>query len=450
MQFCGSLVAQNSDSERSFMPSFSPNFSETNSMKLHRRTCLKAAGVSVALPAMDAMSSANAATSVAEATPQRMVTICTTLGLHAPSLFPAKTGADYELTEYLKPLADHRKQMTLFSGLSHPDQAGANGHSSQMTWLTAARHPGLGGFRNSISVDQFVREKLGYVTRFPSLSLSTNGTSSQSYTRSGVMIPAEYRPSVVFQNLFMQGQPDEVKRQKQKLTDGQSILDSLGDQTRRLRKKISAADAKRLDEYFSSIRSTENQFVQASEWLNRPKPQVDSNQPSDIANDSDLIGRMQLLMQLVPLVVQTDSSRMISIVVHGRSDVPLVDGVSVDHHNLSHHGQDEEKIAQLKRIESKVMHGFADLLTGLSAKEEQGRSLLDGTMVLFGSNLGNANAHDWRNLPIIAAGGDFNHGRYVAYDKDDNKPLSNLFVSMLQKLNIETDHFATSTGRLTF
>lgn len=414
-------------------------------MQLHRRTFLKAAGVGVALPSLEAMNPAFAAETSA---PKRMVTICTTLGLHAPALFPEKPGADYKVTEYLKPLDDHRDHFTLFSGLSHPDQAGASGHSSQMTWLTAARHPGLGGFRNSISVDQFVKERLGYVTRFPSLSLSTNGTNSQSYTRGGVMIPAEWRPSIVFQNLFLQGEAREIKKQRERLNDGRSILDSLTEQTRSLRNRISVADKKRLDEYFESIRKTENQFHEANAWLDRPKPKVKAEKPQDVSNESDLIGRMKLLMELVPLIVQSDSTRMISIVVHGRNDVPPVDGVSVDHHNLSHHGQDEDKINQLKKIESEVMSSFGSLLNSLKTKKENSGSLLDSTMVLFGSNLGNANAHDWRNLPVIAAGGDFKHGRYIAYDKDNNTPLCNLFVSMMQKMGVKTDKFASSTGTL--
>ena len=157
--------------------------------KLNRRTFLRAAGVAVALPALDAMVpdpvSAAAMGNFGidpDAPAKRMIMICTSLGLHGKSLFPETTGKDYKLTPYLSHLKDHRDDFTIFSGLSHPDQTGADGHSSQLTWLTSARHPGLGGFRNSISVDQFVREKLGYVTRFPSIALATGGQNSQSYT----------------------------------------------------------------------------------------------------------------------------------------------------------------------------------------------------------------------------------------------------------------------------
>ena len=401
----------------------------------------------MALPLLESMSPIAFAQQHNNA-PKRMVMICASLGLHSPSLFPKTTGSDYESTPYLDLLKDHRENFTIFSGLSHPDQAGSDGHSSQMTWLTAARNPGLGGFRNSISVDQYVREKLGFVTRFPSITLGTAGNTSQSYTRSGVMIPAEHRPSVLFEKMFMQGKPYEVKLQKQLMSDGQSILDSLADQTRALQKKVSSADRERLDEYFESLRKAENQFNQADAWLDKPKPKVDAKQPKDIDKNNDLIGRTNLLMELVPLIVQTDSSRMVTILVQGRNDIPEVKGVTIDHHNLSHHGQDEEKIQQLTKIETELMKSFGKLIGGLKAKKENEGTLLDNTMVMFGSNLGNANAHDWRNLPILLAGGDFKHGRHVGFDKDDNTPLCNLFVSMLQKAGIETDRFGSSSGSL--
>ena len=165
---------------------------------IQRRTFLRATGVALALPLLESMTPLAFAREQVDA-PKRMVMICSSLGLHGPSLFPQKTGANYESTPYLDLLKGHRDEFTLFSGLSHPDQAGADGHSSQLTWLTAARNPGLGGFRNTISVDQIVREKIGQATRFPSISLSTSGATSQSFTRGGVMIPAEHRPSALFQ-----------------------------------------------------------------------------------------------------------------------------------------------------------------------------------------------------------------------------------------------------------
>jgi hypothetical protein len=418
--------------------------------RFNRRSFLQAAGVTISIPALEALAPTRALASLAAAPPKRLITICSTLGLHAPSLFPKSAGKDYEITPYLKHLADHRERFTLFSGLSHPNQAGKDGHSSQMTWLTAAENPGLAGFQNTISLDQLAAEKLGYVTRFPSLTLSTDGGGSQSYNRSGVMIPAEHRPSKVFSDMFLQGKEYEIKRQRKLLGEGRSILDLVGGQAKKLQRKVSANDQKRLEEYFNSIREAEKSLEEADAWVGRPKPETESKLPPDIEKDNDLIGRTNLLMKLLPLIVQSDSSRVISVTLHGRNDVPVVEGVKEDHHNLSHHGQDEKKIAQLMRIETELMKSFGNLISSLDEKKEGGNSLLDNTMIVFGSNLGNANAHDWRNLPIIAAGGNFNHGQFVKFDSDNNTPLSNLYLTMLQNIGVEVDRFGTSTSTLTW
>lgn len=424
--------------------------------KLNRRTFLRSAGVAIALPTLDAMAPVRSALAAgvfadqSNVPQQRMILICTSLGLHGPSLFPDSIGRDYKTTPYLEYLKDHRDDFTVFSGLSHPDQSGADGHSSEMTWLTSARHPGLGGFRNSISVDQYVRERLGYVTRFPSIALSTSGQNSQSYTGGGVMVPAEYRPSALFERLFLEGKPHEIARQKQKLSDGKSILDSIGRQSRQLHKRVSSADRERLEEYFTSLRSAENHFQKAEQWIDRPKPIVDAEAPQDIKEDNDIIGRTKLMFDLIPLILQTDSSRVITFLIQGRGDVPPIDGVTMDHHNLSHHGQDEAKIEQLTKIETELMKSLGGLIGSLKSKTESENRLLDNAMVLFGSNLGNANSHDWKNLPIVVAGGRFKHGSHVAYDPEDNTPLSNLFVAMMQKMKLETDTFGSSSGTLSW
>lgn len=413
---------------------------------ISRRDFLRGTGVALALPFLDAMwpQRAGAAASATTA-PKRMVAICTSLGIYGPALFPKETGREYASTPYLDLIKDHRNDFTVFSGLSHPDQAGADGHSSEMTWLTSARHPGLGGFRNTISVDQFVAEKIGVETRYPSLSLGTSYTS-QSHTRSGVMIPAEAMPSKVFAKLFIDGQAWEVEQQMRKLREGHSIMDAVNEEAKRFSARVGAADRDKLDEYFTSVREMEERLVKTEEWAKKPKPKVDAQPPQDIKEEADLIGRMQLIFELVPLALQTDSTRLITILVQGRGDVPPINGVSMDHHNLSHHGQDPEKIKQLELIETAQMGALNKLFTALKQKTEGGAPLLDNTMVLYGSNLGNANSHDWHNLPVLLAGGGFRHGQHLAFDAKDNTPLSNLFVQMLQKMNVETDHFGTSTA----
>ena len=219
-------------------------------------------------------------------------------------------------------------------------------------------------------------------------------------------------------------------------------------QTERLKKRASQNDRRRLEEYFESIRVAEKELAQARAWMDRPKPKVEADKPSDIFNREDLVGRTKLLMNLVPLIVQTDSSRVISIVIQDHQVVPSIDGVEMEHHNLSHHGQDPAKIKQLKTIEKQLLGCFGDLVGAMKSKEEGQGTLLDNTSILFGSNLGNANSHDPRNLPIFLAGGDYDHGKYVAYDKSNNKPLCNLFVNMLNQLGVQTERFATSSGTL--
>jgi len=412
-------------------------------MKLNRRTFLRSTGVAMALPWLESMQPAWAKE---QAPPKRMVLICNTLGLHAPALFPKKTGADYELTDYLGIIKDHRKDFTLFSGLSHPQQGGE--HLCEMTWLSAAPNPGMDGFQNSISVDQYAAGKLGYVTRFPSVSLSSDRAISQSYTSSGVMIPAEQSPSHMFAKMFLQGKPEEIERQKQKLAEGRSVLDELLSQTRILLKNAPGADRERLQEYFESVRTAEKNLAEEQVWFDRPKPEVQAKSPLDIHDKTDLVGRIRLLLNLVPLIIQTDSSRVISVVIQNNHGVPQVEGVDSEHHNLSHHGRDPKRIEQLLRIERAIMGCFDEFLTAMKTKREGGGTLLDHTLTLLGSNLGNASAHDPRNNPILLAGGGLKHGRYLAHDAKNNTPLCNLFVHMLNQMNLNTDKFASSTGEL--
>ena len=415
-----------------------------NAPTLNRRTFLRTSGVSLALPFLDAMWP-RMAKAAPVAAPKRLVTVCASLGIYGPDFFPQAAGRDYQLSPYLEALKDHRNDFTVFSGISHPEQAGANGHTSEMTWLTSAKHPGLGGFRNTISIDQLVAEKIGFETRFPSLVLGTN-SSSQSYTRSGVMIPADFKPSRIFAKLFLQGTPDEIKKQMQKLKEGRSIMDAVNEEAKRFGGRVGAADRDKLDEYFTSVREMEQRLAKAEEWTLKPKPQIDAQTPRDIENDSDTIGRLELLFDLIPLAFQTDSTRLITILIQGRNDVPPVPGVTIDHHNLSHHGQDPEKIRQLELIEKAEMRALSKLLASLKAKKEGAGTLLDNSMVFYGSNLGNANSHDTRNLPVLLAGGGFKHGQHLMFDTKDNVPMCNLFVQMLQKLGMEVDAFGSSTA----
>jgi hypothetical protein len=421
-------------------------FQQSKNMRkrLHRRTVLKAAGVSLSLPMLEAMSPAFAATP--STPPRRSVFMCTALGLHPQSLWPKKTGKDYESTPYLELLKEHRDSFTLFSGLQHEDQTGRQPHDSEMTFLTAARKPGMGGFRNSISVDQVVANQLRGVTRFPSVTLGSIKAQSQSYTSGGVMIPAQTSPATLFAQLFLEGNEAEVKAQKRRLEEGKSILDELGSQAQVIRRQASSSDNHLLDDYFGAVREAEANISLSQSWMDKPKPEVNTPQPRDILDPADLLGRANLLVDLVPLILQTDSTRVVSIMIQDHFVVPKVEGVTGNHHNLSHHGQDPSKIEQLQRIESGILQCFSNLLQQMKTKTEGEGCLLDQTSILFGSNLGNANAHHADNLPIFLAGGGFDHGRFVR--NKSGTPLSNLYVTLLQNMGLETDAFGQSNGTL--
>ncbi len=410
-------------------------------MRLDRRAFLRAAGVSLALPCLEAYAPASA-----PKPRRRMVLICAPLGLHGPNLFPEKAGADYALTPYLEVIKDFRDDFTVVSGLSHPGVE--SGHDSIFSFLTAAPHPERrAGFRNSVSLDQFAAERIGRETRFPSLSLSSEGFSL-SWTRSGAIVPSDSFPSSVFARLFLEGRPDQVETQLRRLRDGRSILDKVRDQAGRMQADLGAGDREKLDEYFTSVRELEERLVAAEEWSRRPKPKVDAQQPRDVVSSADLVGRTRLLFDLTHLALETDSTRLITIMLLGTSLVPPIAGVSDGHHNLSHHGQDPGKLGQLRIVELEKMALLRDLLAKLRQSKEEGASLLDRTMVFLGSNLGNASSHSCRNLPVLLAGGGFKHGRHLAFDPAKPPPLCNLYVSMLQRLGIEAGTFGSGTGTL--
>ena len=417
-------------------------------LPVNRRTFLRASGVALALPMLESMHPALAR--AAAASPKRMVNICSTLGLYSSSWFPKTAGAGYEATEYLSLIDAHRDRYTLFSGFAHQEQSGRQPHNSEITWLTAARRPGLDGFRNTISVDQVAANHLGYVTRFPSVVLGTITGQSQSFTRSGAMVPAETSPAELFRKLFLQGTPEELEREAQSLDDGGSILDRLKSQTASLRRRVSAADQQKLDAYFDAVRTAEEDLGEVRAWQQRPKPVVDEASPADVANPADLIGRIKAMFSLIPLILETDSSRVVSMMIQDHGIVPQVEGVTSDQHSLSHHGQDEAKIAQLKKIEVQVVQAFGSLLTQLGERSDANGSLLDQTTVLFGSNLGNANAHTSTDPPVLLAGGGFSHGQHIVHEGGENAPLCNLYVTLLQRMGVETDSFGQSTETLTW
>jgi hypothetical protein len=286
-------------------------------------------------------------------------------------------------------------------------------------------------------------------TRFPYLALTTQDRTL-SWTSGGVMVPGENSPSRLFERLFVDGTPDEVAGQAHRLRVGQSILDSVLDQTRQLQRSLGLTDRDKLDQYFTAIRDVEGRLLAAEQWSRRPKPKVEVRTPVDVPSKANLMGATELLFEMIHLALQTDSTRVITLLMDGLvGGVTPIDGVSLGYHNLSHHGKDEYKLTQLKLVERAQLKLLADFLGKLRETQEQRGTLLDRTMVLFGSNLGNANSHDTRNMPMILAGGGFRHGQHLAFDQQNNYPLCNLYVSMLLRLGLQVDQFASGKGTMT-
>jgi hypothetical protein len=400
----------------------------------------------MALPWLDALAPARAA-SRAAAVPRRAVFMCAPLGMHPPFFFPEQAGKGYTSSPYLEVLKDHRDDFTVVSGLAHPDVGPS--HDSIFSFLTAAPHPERrAGFRNTISVDQFAAEHIGGLTRFPSLPLSAEGFGL-SWTRSGALVPPDLYPAGLFNKLFLEGRPDDVQAQARRVRDGQSILDAVGDQAKALHPQLGSADREKLDEYFTSVRELEKRLATAAEWGKKPKPKVDAKPPQNVPNAADLVGKTRVLFDLIHLALQTDSTRLVTMLMLGTSLVPPIQGVSLGHHDLSHHGQDPTKIAQLRAVELEKMKALRDFLKKLKDTKEGGETLLDRTAVFFSSNLGNAATHGVKNLPVLLAGGGFRHGQHLAFDQKSPPPLCNLYLSVLQRLGVPVDKFGSSTGTLT-
>ena len=417
----------------------------------NRRRFLKGLGIVLGLPAFESFAAARGRN--AAAAPRRMLLISNNLGVLPKPFFPATTGADYELSPYLSELADVRSDFTVVSGLSHPDVAG--GHSTENCFLTAARGPTRSGFRNTISLDQFAAEALGPVTRFPTLNLGVNidkANRSLSWTRDGALLPAADSASTIFRRMFVQGDPAAVKQQLQRLEERGSILDTLLDDASQFSRRLGSQDRARLDQYLTSVREVEERLETARQWEQHPKPTTSDAVPDDITDNKLFFQKFALMLSIAELALESDSTRIVSLMVDAfatpsfqlHADETTTDG----YHNLSHHGQAAEKVKQLEDADRQQMNLLHRLISNLASKPDGDERLLNRTMVLFGSNMGDSNTHDNTNLPILLAGGGFKHGQHLAFRRDHNTPLSNLYVSMLQQMGIEADEFGSSSGTL--
>ena len=414
------------------------NVTLTMQRSLSRRALLKGAGITLALPWLDAMSAAFAPE---PKPPMRFIGILNYYSFHAPNLFPKEAGADYVATPYLQGLQRQRKDFTIISGLNHPEVR--DGHSSDKSFFTGAPHPGSPSFRNTVSLDQFAAERIGRDTRYASLNFSTSGAYSCSYTRSGVAIPPETSAARAFARLFIDGTPAEVAEEVARVQEGRSILDRVAGEAKRLQRDVGAGDRDKLDQYFTSVRELEQRMVRSEDFAKRPKPKPGVPAIRDPGPGEDT-RRFGLMLEVARLAVQTDLTRIVTLYYVGTSKTPSRPGTSFAYHDLSHHGQDAGKLNQLTVLERDLLLEWGGFIQRMKDSRDGASRLLDNTMSVFGAGMGNASSHDSTNLPILVAGGRFKHGRHLAHDPKNPPPLCNLWVQMLREMGMPVEKFGTS------
>jgi hypothetical protein len=412
--------------------------------RINRRTFLRSSGIAIGLPFLEAMipASANEAKKALKQQP-RMVLVGQPLGMYGPNFFPDKAGKDYAPSRYLKNLQAHRDQFTVFSGMSHRYAAG---HFAEVGIFTGVAPEFIRDkdIKNGISLDQEAASHIGNQTRFPSLIL---GGGDVAWNKRGVRIPSEQRATTVFKKLFIAGTPDEEARELQRVKDGQSILDDVGEQIKALNRRVSSTDRERLDLFLSSVREAEHTLQQDEHWSTTPKPHVDFATPTTEFSGPQLVERSRLWYDIVHLALQTDSTRVVSLWLSSQ-ERPEIAGVNLGHHDASHHGQDPAKLEQLALIEEVEIKVFGEFIEKMKLSKDGDQTLLDRTAILYTSNLGNSSSHDNNNLPILLAGGGFKHQGHLAYDTKTNKLLSNLYVRMLHHMGVEAQTFGASNGNI--
>jgi len=361
------------------------------------------------------------------------------LGLHNPNLVPQGSGREYKPSRYLAGIQDLREDFTVVSGSSHPGVTG--GHTAEGSIFSACPNARGSTTRNTISLDQLMSKHLGHETRFPSLVLNTNSQTSPSYTENGTMIPAENSAMKLFTRLFVNDTPAEQERQAELIRQGRSVMDVVGAEAKSLQREVGAGDRDKLDAWFTSVRELEQRLAANEAWTHKPKPKVKLAPPTKIPRDNE-VEVDRIFLDIVHMALVTDSTRFITLHVTG-NNVQGIEGVDESYHTLSHHGMDSDKLEQLARVEQGVIHTWAAFLRKLKTDK-----LLDDTMVLLTSNLGNASSHDNKNMPVLCAGGGFKHGQHLAFDQKDNYPLPNLYLSILHRLGLQDEAFATSSGEM--
>ena len=407
-----------------------------------RRHFLKAAGMTMALPALESFS-APALAGASKAKAKSIVCIGTYLGFYQSAFFPTQAGQGFELPTLLQPVAEHRDRFTVFSGLDH---RAPNGHGAWNNFL-CGQNP------SSYSLDQQIADAIGQDTRYPSIQLSAGKASrTMSHTKQGVALPMIQRPSVLYSKLF--ASPEDRARNEYLLRSGHSSLDVVLDDAERLSNTVSSADKAKLAEYFDSLREVEKRMTRQIKAVNEPVPETDYRLPGyDPVAPTLQLEAETLMYDLMALALETNSTHVMSLFIGGLGQVFTINGETLQagYHALSHHGNDPEAIADLIKVETEHMRCFNRFLTQLKSKTDaQGQPLLDSTIVLLGSGMGDASRHANSNLPTLVAGGGFKHGQHIAVDrKQKNAPLlGDLYISLMQQLGMESDRFSNAGSNL--
>jgi len=439
------------------------------SWHLDRRTFLRGTGVALALPLLDSMTWAGEAKVTAEL-PRRMCCVYFPFGVSLPpekhehanwNWFPKGQGRDFEFTSTLESLEPLRDDVTVLGGLSHPHGRKMGGHDTGDIFLTGAPFKGS-HYGNSISLDQFAALKMGRQTRFPSLTLSSDGgvgeptrSTTLSFSRSGRPVPALAKPQQVFARLFGEDEGQTVKSQRRRLENTDSMLDLVLEHSQSMQQRLGKQDQRKLDEYLSSVRNVEQRVRRSQKWLNVPKPDVDPGSVKLEATPEGPLDYIRAMYDLTFLAFQTDTTRLATYMigqVAGATTIanafPACIGLGGNWHGLAHGAGKKGGYEKLGRFDQFLSQQLAYFLTRLKETPEGDGSLLDRTMVFYGSS--NSRTHNNRNYPLVLAGGSklgLRHGQYLTFA--ESTPLSNVFVTMLRGLDLPVDSFADSTGEVT-
>ena len=414
--------------------------------EIHRRHFLRGLGVCLVLPAFESLQGAAAKGAKAK----RFVCVAPAYGMNPGGFFPEQTGAGYALPTLLKPLERHRRDLSIFSNLDHPEVGG--GHGCSNTLLNGMELKDTKDQPQRLhSLDQLLAEQIGQQTRFPSLRLGSGGIS---WSRAGVILPSDSNPTRIFARMFLDDNPKTKTKTREFLREDASILDVVRADARRLNARLAKTDQAKLDEYLTAVREVERKLQRRTEWLDVPKPKASDaviKGNDDVVVDLNYPYNTSVMYDLIILALQTNTTNVITFGHPGGNRLFPFDGIELGYHSLTHHGKRQDLLRQLTIIELYYTRQFAQFLDRLKAtRDADGRPLLDSTVVMFGSGMGNASSHSSRNLPIMVAGGGFKTGQHHRFDRHgrDGRPLCDLYVSILQQLGVETDRFSTSTGNL--